>query len=169
VIDASTGVQTLIASEAYLLSSVAAGAVLFSSRLAQVPAQTNYFVDLYLATLRAPGVPGVPGNLTYSTSGSMVNLAWTAPAVGDPPTGYIVASGSQPGRTDDVILRTGSTATSFAVAVAAGGTYYVRVYATNATGTGPPSNEIAVRLGAGYRPPGQPRDLQVSLLGHDVV
>jgi len=27
----------------------------------------------------------------------------------------------------------------FAVAVAAGGTYYVRVYATNATGTGPPS------------------------------
>jgi hypothetical protein len=71
------------------------------------------------------------------------------PALGGPPTSYILAAGSLPGWTDRAILRTESSETTWSAPID-GGTFYVRAHAVNGAGMSPPSNEIQVTI---CRPP----------------
>ena len=93
--------------------------------------------------LTPPGAPGAPRNLASPGSGSTVELRWTAPT-GPPPTGYLIEAGSAPGRSDLAVLQVGAV-TSFSAPAPPPGTYYVRVRAINARGSGQPSNEVIVR------------------------
>ena len=92
--------------------------------------------------LVAPGAPRAPTSLTSTGTGS-VNLRWTAPA-GAAPTGYIIEAGTAPGRSDLGVLQVGNV-TQVSAPAPPPGTYYVRVRAINARGSGQPSNEVVVR------------------------
>lgn len=88
-------------------------------------------------------VPGAPVNLRFDKSGSVVSLAWDAPA-GPAPTNYTLVVGSAPGASDLLALPVGlATAVGGAVGP---GTYYARVVAQNACGVGASSNEIVVTV-----------------------
>jgi Fibronectin type III domain len=100
-------------------------------------------------------------------SGSTVTLSWSAPGSGGPPSDYVIEAGLTPGGLEAANFLAGSIATTYSAIVTGTGTYYVRVHAVNAGGTGPPSNEIIVVLGA-LRPPGQPTGLMHSSNGADV-
>lgn len=116
-------------------------------------------------------IPGAPGTLTSSVAGNTVTISWTA-ASGDPTT-YVIEAGSSPGAADLANFATGSLGTTF-TATAPNGTYYVRVRARNAAGTGPPSNEITVIVGPAppppcTTPPGAPTNFTASVTGNQVA
>jgi hypothetical protein len=87
--------------------------------------------------------PGAPTGLSVAVAGQQVTLRWTAPA--GPVTAYIVEAGSASGASDIANFDTGSAATSLA-AVAAPGTYFLRIRARNACGTSVTSNEAIVTV-----------------------
>jgi uncharacterized repeat protein (TIGR03803 family) len=91
--------------------------------------------------------PGAPSGLAASISGSTVVLTWNAPASGGAPSTYVVVAGSSPGLANLVNTNLGSTATSVTAAGVPPGVYYVRIFAQNASGGSPASNEIAVTVG----------------------
>lgn len=91
-----------------------------------------------------PGVPGQPQDLTASISGDLVTLRWNPPPNGPTPTGYTLEVGTALGSTNLGTFNVGNVTTL--TAPAPPGTYYVRVRAVNALGTGNPSAEIVVRL-----------------------
>lgn len=88
-----------------------------------------------------PVLPAAPTGLTAQVSGSSVTLSWTPPPGGV--TGYVLEAGSSPGATA-LSQAVGSTASSLTVNDVTPGTYYVRLKARNAAGTGPASNEVVV-------------------------
>jgi hypothetical protein len=90
--------------------------------------------------------PNAPTSLTVSASGNNVTLAWTAPAGGCPPTGYVVQAGSAPGLTNLAVVNVGGATSLSAVALA--GTYYVRVLALNAFGISNPTTEAVLTVTA---------------------
>jgi hypothetical protein len=99
-----------------------------------------------VVTVGRPAVaPGAPLNLASTVIGRDVSFSWSAPATGSPPSGYVLEAGSAPGLTDLALLPLGAVS-SFATTGVPPGTYYVRVRAMNAAGTGPPSAEIAVEV-----------------------
>jgi hypothetical protein len=89
----------------------------------------------------APGVPGAP--VVAANAGGTVTLEWT-PATGAVAV-YIAEIGGRPG-TYDAAPRDARNllAPSLTVARVPPGTYYVRVFARNRCGDGPPSPETAV-------------------------
>jgi len=92
------------------------------------------------------GCSGVPAasSLTGSVSGSTVSLAWSSvPGA----TSYVLEAGSAPGLSNLLVSDQGG-ATSLS-AVAGNGTYYVRLRAKNACGTGAPSNEVVLAVPSG--------------------
>ena len=94
-----------------------------------------------------PGVPGSPSGLAVALNNAgTVVLTWTVAA--GSPTSYVVEAGSTPGLSNlansDVGLTTTLTATGVGI-----GSYYVRIRGKNTAGTGPPSNEIVLVVGAG--------------------
>jgi len=93
-------------------------------------------------------VPGVPGTLSSSVSGTTVTLTWST-ASGNP-TSYVIEAGSSSGASNLVVSDTGGAATSL-TATAGAGTYYVRVRARTACGTSSASNEVVVTIGGGYQ------------------
>lgn len=94
------------------------------------------------------GAPGAPGDLrVLSVSANTVSLAWSA-AAGEP-NSYIVQAGSSPNGSNLANSDLGSTALSLTANGVGAGTYYVRLLAKNACGTGPASNEITLVVGAG--------------------
>jgi fibronectin type III domain protein len=96
--------------------------------------------------------PGAPGGLTLvSNIGSTVVLSWTA-ASGSPTT-YIVEAGSASGLSDLANSDLGGTSTTLTATNVGAGTYYVRIRARNACGTGAPSNEIVLTVGGGQPAP----------------
>lgn len=122
------------------------------------------------ATVAPLVAPGPPASLSASVSGSTVNLTWSAPAGGDPPTSYVLEAGSSSGSSNLVNADTGSTATSLTATEVAGGTYFVRVRARNASGTSAPSNEVIVVVsGACAGPPNAPTSLAASSTGASVT
>ncbi|MEZ5286471.1 MAG: fibronectin type III domain-containing protein [Vicinamibacterales bacterium] len=89
------------------------------------------------------GAPERPTGLWSTGAGSTVELHWSAPATGAPPTGYVIEAGSAPGLSNIVVQAVGPQ-TAFTT-TAPPGLYYVRVRAVNARGASVPSNEITVR------------------------
>ena len=167
--DRVAGATILIANDVSAISAVGGNAVAFSSVVAQVPADTNGFLDIYVATAGDVGAPGVPNNLAASLFGTTLTLTWNPPVSGDAPTGYVIEAGSTNGGTDVAALATGSTATTFSATVSGGGTFYIRVRAANIAGTSPPSNQIVVTIGSQLAPPSAPIGLAAAVNGSTVT
>jgi hypothetical protein len=110
------------------------------------------------STPTAPtSAPSAPTGLITSSSGSTVNLAWTKGASGGDPTAYIIEAGSAPGLANLANFSTGNTATTFSAGGVGTGSYYVRVKATNPSGTSGASNESLLTVGgACSAPPAAP-------------
>ena len=107
--------------------------------------------------------PPAPTGLTHTVSGSIVDLSWQTVAVA---ASYIVEAGSGPGLSNLASIDNGSL--TRLTAAAPPGTYYVRVRARNACGTGPASNEIVVVV-AGCSVPAAPAALTSSVNGSTVT
>jgi hypothetical protein len=126
--------------------------------------------QIYLRTTRpvsvGTGAPAPPGGLTATSAGSTVSLSWSAPAGGGAPTGYVIEAGSAPGLADLANFPTGSVNSTFTAGGVPNGTFYVRVRATNASGTSAPSNEATLIVGP--VPPGPPGSLAANATGSTV-
>ncbi len=85
--------------------------------------------------------PSAPSNLTYTKNGDVVSGTWAAPAGDNAPTTYVVEAGSQPGLNDQGTYVVPATQTTFGRKTPVGA-FYVRVFARNACGTSPASNEV---------------------------
>lgn len=115
-------------------------------------------------------LPGAPANLSATVAGSTVTLNWAAPSSGGSPSTYVVEAGSVPGGADLANALTNSPATSVSFAGVPPGTYYVRVRARNALGSGGPSNEIIVNVGgSGCAVPNAPTNFAFSKSGMNVT
>jgi predicted phage tail protein len=93
-------------------------------------------------SLPCGATPGAPGPLQSSVNGSTVTLAWGAAS--GAPTSYLLEAGSFPGGTDIQASQTGNSATTLTAANVGAGTYFVRIRASNACGTGAASNEVVL-------------------------
>jgi len=109
------------------------------------------------ATPQAPPSPTAPQNLTARAGNTSVSLSWSAPATGGPSFTYNVYRGTSAGAESTTPVATGVTSTSYTDGgLANGTTYYYKVTATNATGTGPYSNEASATPRASASVPGAP-------------
>ena len=104
---------------------------------------------IYPGSSSTSTAPGAPSALTTSSSGSAVFLSWVAPASGGTPSAYIIEAGSAPGLANLANFSTGNTATTFSASGVGAGSYFVRVKATNPSGTGGSSNESLLTVGNG--------------------
>jgi predicted phage tail protein len=93
-------------------------------------------------SLPCGAVPGAPSGLQSVVNGSTVSMFWGAAA--GSPTSYIVEAGSFPGGSDLALSDTGSAASQFTAEGVGPGTYFVRVRARNACGSGNASNEVTI-------------------------
>jgi hypothetical protein len=84
--------------------------------------------------------PGSPSPLSASVNGRQVTLEWR-PVAGA--ASYVLEAGSMPGASNIVVTAVGGTSVT---TPAPPGTYYVRVKARTACGTGSASNELAVTV-----------------------
>ncbi|HUU34497.1 MAG TPA: zinc-dependent metalloprotease family protein [Vicinamibacterales bacterium] len=110
----------------------------------------------FVQAFRAPGtttLPSAPQNLQATVAGNNLAISWQAPAQGAPITGYILQAGTAAGLSN---LYNGPIGNVTSVAgPVANGTYYFRVLAQNALGTGPATPDVAATVGA---PPGPPQN-----------
>src|SRR5262249_14718667 len=115
--------------------------------------------------------PAVPTGLTTSASGSNVTISWQRPAVGCPPTSYIIQAGSAPGQSNLANFNTGSDSTTFSAGGVGAGTYYIRVVAMNAGGASAPTPDVPLVVGGGAcaGPPGAPSSFLASVSGSTVT
>ncbi len=90
--------------------------------------------------------PEAPSSLSSTVSGQLVQLSWQPPANGGHQD-YVLEAGSAPGLAN-LVSAPIANVPSFSVAAPAG-TYYVRVRARNACGSGAASNEVVVSVGCG--------------------
>src|SRR5262249_50099942 len=89
---------------------------------------------------------------------------------GGAPTSYVIQAGSTTGSSDLANFDTGSTLTSLTATNVSPATYFVRVLARNAGGTGPPSNEVVVTVASSCAsPPGPPEGLSATVNGSTVT
>jgi hypothetical protein len=141
--DFSTGA----AAPSFSTSGVGAGTYFVRVRAANaqgVSAPSSEAVLIVGAGASGPcaGPPGTPVGLRSAVSGSTVTLVWGA-ATGAP-TSYLLEAGSSAGGTNITVSDTSSAASSLTAADVGAGTYFVRVRARNACGTGSASNEVTV-------------------------
>jgi hypothetical protein len=99
--------------------------------------------DLQVVVAACTAPPVAPANLRWTRNGSIVTLAWDAPATGILPSRYVIEAGSATGGHDLLVFPTVNNSTSF-TASAAVGTYYVRVKGRNNCGDSVASNEVIV-------------------------
>jgi hypothetical protein len=99
-------------------------------------------------TAPCASAPNAPGNLAASVNGTAVTLSWTAPAAGCAATAFTLQAGSASGLSNLAATSTGGLATTFSASGLGTGTYFVRVLATNASGSSGPSNEATFRIGS---------------------
>lgn len=90
--------------------------------------------------------PQAPDALVAEVIGARVTLRWTMPEVSRVASDYIVEAGSTPASFTLLSQRLGSDAQQFVARDVPSGVYYARVRALNATGVGPPSPVVDVRV-----------------------
>ena len=111
----------------------------------------NFALDPLLAA------PGPPFSLTATATGGNLVITWSPPDRGGVATSYILEAGLSPGTTLGTLP---TTAPSLSVPGVPPGTYYLRVRAVNAFGTGPASAEFVLTVdGGGNVPPAPPTNL----------
>jgi Fibronectin type III domain len=95
-----------------------------------------------IGAFRVAAPPGAP-TLSVAPGNGTVHLSWTAPSEGGAPiTGYEIYRGTTSG--GEALLKTVGDVTSYEDASAHDGTtYYYKVAAVNASGTGADSNEVS--------------------------
>lgn len=89
--------------------------------------------------------PAAPTSVSNTIAGDTVTITWAAATGADLPTTYVVEAGSAPGQNNVATFVTPGTATNFQ-RQAPKGTYFVRLFARNACGTSPASNEITFTM-----------------------
>lgn len=89
--------------------------------------------------------PSAPTGLVTSAAPGKGRLEWAPPSPDDAVTTYIIEAGSGPGANNQGTFVAPSTSTSFEREAAAG-TYYVRMFARNACGTSPASQEVTLTI-----------------------
>jgi hypothetical protein len=95
-----------------------------------------------IATVPATSTPPLaPGTLSARVAGGLVLLSWDA-ASGNATT-YVIEAGTASGLSNVGTFATGHLDTTFSTP-APSGTYFVRLRAANAFGSGPASNEVVV-------------------------
>jgi plastocyanin len=99
-------------------------------------------------TISAPPcpLPSAPTGLTATVNGSSIVLSWNA--AGGTPTSYVVEIGTSSGASNVASTDTGNTTTSATTGTLASGTYFIRVRAKNACGTGDASNQVSATIPA---------------------
>lgn len=163
-VDLSSGAFIPVANEVDEITAVAGNAIAFSSNVPQLATDTGRVYRIYVASEAAALAPGAPVNLGSSLFGSTLTLTWSPPVNGGTPTAYVIEAGSTNGATDVANFSTGSIATGFSATVSGGGTFFIRVRATNADGTSAPSNQIFVTIGSSVTPPGPPVGLSATVV-----
>ncbi len=124
-------------------------------------------VDPWQALAAPTLVPGAPV-LSHSVVGTTVFLTWSPAGSGGVPTGYVLEASLSPGGAALTAFQVGVT--TLTVPNVPAGTYFVRVRAVNGEGSGPPSNEVTVVVGAPCaQPPGAPGTLVGSPPGPTVT
>ena len=88
--------------------------------------------------------PPAPNQFRYAVSGSTVSMSWQPGTSGCTPTGFLITAGFGSGEGN--LAQLPVVGTSILVG-APNGTYFVRVFATNAHGMSGPSNEAIVTVG----------------------
>jgi Tol biopolymer transport system component len=151
--------------------AAANNAIAFVSAAALVPEDTNGTADIYVFadSLGHTGIAGPPTALIASSSGSTVTLTWNAPSTGGAATSYMIEAGSGSGLADLASFGTGTNATSFSASDVSQGTYYTRVRAANASGTGAASDEVVLFVGANCLGPGAPSTLSSAVFRSTVT
>jgi hypothetical protein len=86
--------------------------------------------------------PQAPVGLAYTKTGNVIEGTWQAPADGDRPTYYVVEVGGAPGLNDRGTFIVPATELRFGGPTPADSPYFARVFARNACGTSPASNEV---------------------------
>lgn len=98
-----------------------------------------YSSNEVVVTIVGAAPPAAPTLLAPVVAGSSVTTAWT-PGAGAPASSYVLAAALTPGGSPTLTSTHASTSAMFPAV--ASGTYFLRVYAVNAAGISPPSNEI---------------------------
>jgi hypothetical protein len=93
-----------------------------------------------------PPLPTAPTNLAATVARFTVTLTWNFGFGSASVTGWQVHAGSAPGLSD-LAIETVPSSTRLLTATVGEGIYYVRVFALNASGASPPSQEIVVTTG----------------------
>lgn len=119
-------------------------------------------VHVFRASTSSP-TPGAPANFAATVAGNTVNMSWSAPAIGGPPTSYTVLARTATGGPIVASLPVG-TATTLGVA-APNGTFVVSVRAANGAGNGPESLPVTIAVPQAAPLPGPPSALAVSVAG----
>jgi hypothetical protein len=89
--------------------------------------------------------PSAPTGVVASADGNTGRLTWAAPPATETITNYIIEAGSTPGANNQGTFVAPANRTTFD-REATPGTYYVRMFARNACGTSPPSEEVTVTI-----------------------
>ena len=114
--------------------------------------------------------PNQPTLGAPAVNGNNVSFTWAAASTGCPATAFALHAGSAPGLSDIASVTVGADLRLF-TAVAPPGTYYVRIFALNSSGTSAASNEVTVVVG-GSGPclvPGAPTGLAATVLPGSVT
>ena len=113
-------------------------------------------------------LPGTPSNLKASPAGSRINVSWNATISdnGNPITGYVIQFSTNATSWANAVSNTRSSTPSASFSVIPG-TYYVRVAAINASGTGAfsaPSSPVLIASA-----PNRPISVALSISGTSIT
>ncbi len=150
-LDAGTGpgLSNLVAGLPFAGTSLSATGVPFGTYFIRVRARNTAGAsgpsnELTAVVGAGCTLPSAPQNFTFTKTGFNLNISWSAPAAGGPSFVYGLQAGSSPG-TANLFNGSVGSLTSVGGTVPAG-TYFVRVIAANACGTGPAAGELTISI-----------------------
>ncbi len=123
-------------------------------------------VPVTVPTLPPP--PGLPSGLVANVTGNSATLNWTAPATGGPVANYVLIAGQTPGFATPLATLVLGSATGVLINGIPPGTWYVRIYASNAGGNSPGTTNEVQLVVAGPQPPGTPTMNTPTVAGNTV-